>query len=113
MIVDVGGKEVIRPLWRHYITGKCTLLDGFPIADSPLRSHLISHLTFIDDTGIDAVFFVVDSSDRARFAEIWLELFRVLSRLTSPCHTLLVFANKQDIKGCKCQVESRLCLLLN
>lgn len=27
LLVDVGGKDTIRPLWRHYISGQSSLLD--------------------------------------------------------------------------------------
>uniref|UniRef100_A0A5K3G4J8 ADP-ribosylation factor 1 n=1 Tax=Mesocestoides corti TaxID=53468 RepID=A0A5K3G4J8_MESCO len=64
---DVGGQEVIRPLWRYY---------------------------FNETNGI---IFVVDSLDRDRLGEARRELDRLLADdLLRDAH-LLVFANKQDL----------------
>jgi len=64
---DVGGRDKIRPLWRHYY------------AD------------------IKAVIFVVDSNDHDRVEDAKEELQRMLGEdeLRDAC--LLVFANKQDL----------------
>ena len=67
VIWDVGGTDKIRFLWHHYITA---------------------------DT--DALIFVVDSSDRARFDIAKEELDTILA-ITEPGLPLLVFANKMDL----------------
>ena len=64
---DVGGKDKIRPLWRHY---------------------------FQDTT---AILFVVDSNDRDRIGEARDELHRILDETQLSEAILLVFANKQDL----------------
>ena len=64
---DVGGKDKIRPLWRHYF----------------------------QNTG--AVIFVVDSDDRDRIGEARDELYRMLNENELREAALLVFANKQDL----------------
>uniref|UniRef100_A0A5K3G736 ADP-ribosylation factor n=2 Tax=Mesocestoides corti TaxID=53468 RepID=A0A5K3G736_MESCO len=64
---DVGGQEVIRPLWRYYFNGT------------------------------NGIIFVVDSLDRDRLGEARRELDRLLADdLLRDAH-LLVFANKQDL----------------
>ncbi|XP_071485767.1 uncharacterized protein [Diadema setosum] len=67
---DVGGQEKIRALWRHYYYG--------------------TH----------GVIFVVDSQDRARFAEAREELFGIVNaqEMTQGA-PVLVLANKQDLPG--------------
>jgi len=64
---DVGGKDKIRPLWRHYYKAK------------------------------NAVIFVVDSNDRGRIGEARDELHRLLHEEELRDAVLLVFANKQDL----------------
>ena len=71
---DVGSKDKIRPLWRHYYPGS------------------------------DAVIFVVDSNDRERIDDstgmdnsAMEELHRMLAEDELRDAILLVFANKQDL----------------
>ena len=64
---DVGGKDKIRPLWRHYYQNTSALI------------------------------FVVDCNDRERIPEAADELNRMLSEDELRDATLLVFANKQDL----------------
>jgi len=64
---DVGGKDKIRPLWRHYYQST------------------------------QAMIFVVDSNDRDRMGEACDELHRMLNEEELQQATLLVFANKQDL----------------
>ncbi|KFZ14710.1 hypothetical protein V501_03101 [Pseudogymnoascus sp. VKM F-4519 (FW-2642)] len=66
---DVGGQDKIRPLWRHYYSGTQGLI------------------------------FVIDSSDHERIEEAKLELHRIINEREMKDSLLLVFANKQDIKG--------------
>ncbi|MCI4390313.1 hypothetical protein PGIGA_G00121210 [Pangasianodon gigas] len=64
---DVGGQNVIRPLWRHYYQNTMGLI------------------------------FVVDSSDRERIQEAALELQMMLEEDELRDAALLVLANKQDL----------------
>lgn len=64
---DVGGQEVIRPLWRYYFQNS------------------------------QAVIFVVDSNDRDRIDEAREELHRMLADDELRDAVLLVLANKQDL----------------
>jgi ADP-ribosylation factor protein 1 len=64
---DVGGKDKIRPLWRHYYQNTQGLI------------------------------FVVDSNDKDRMGEARDELHRMLAEDELRSASLLVFANKQDI----------------
>ncbi|XP_053340134.1 ADP-ribosylation factor 4-like [Clarias gariepinus] len=64
---DVGGQNVIRPLWRHYYQNTMGLI------------------------------FVVDSSDCERIQEAALELQMMLKEDALRDATLLVLANKQDL----------------
>ena len=66
---DVGGQTKIRPLWQHYYENS------------------------------DAVVFVVDSSDRQRFAEAKEELDGMLADDRLRSASLLVFSNKTDMPG--------------
>ncbi|KAF4093927.1 hypothetical protein AMELA_G00007180 [Ameiurus melas] len=64
---DVGGQNVIRPLWRHYYQNTMGLI------------------------------FVVDSSDRERIQEAALELQMMLEEDALRDAAVLVLANKQDL----------------
>eukprot|EP00039_Didymoeca_costata_P000438 m.45543 g.45543 ORF g.45543 m.45543 type:complete len:180 (-) comp10261_c0_seq1:1534-2073(-) len=66
---DVGGQDKIRPLWRHYYTGTQGLI------------------------------FVVDCADRDRIEEACQELHRIVNDREMKEAIILVFANKQDLKG--------------
>lgn len=76
---DVGGQDRLRPLWRHY----------YPKTN--------------------ALIYVIDSSDHARLEESKLQLYKVIKELqsipTARDFLLLVFANKQDLKGAKSPKE--------
>ena len=64
---DVGGRDKIRPLWRHYYQNTQGLI------------------------------FVVDSNDRERAEDAREELHRMLNEPELSSAVLLVFANKQDL----------------
>lgn len=66
---DVGGQDKIRPLWRHYYTGTQGLI------------------------------FVVDTADRDRIDEARKELHKIIDDREMKDAIVLVFANKQDLKG--------------
>eukprot|EP00746_Dinoflagellata_sp_MGD_P140516 gnl/MRDRNA2_/MRDRNA2_73747_c0_seq2.p1 gnl/MRDRNA2_/MRDRNA2_73747_c0~~gnl/MRDRNA2_/MRDRNA2_73747_c0_seq2.p1 ORF type:complete len:208 (+),score=39.21 gnl/MRDRNA2_/MRDRNA2_73747_c0_seq2:64-687(+) len=64
---DIGGRDKIRPLWRHYYQN------------------------------MQAVVMVVDSNDRDRIEDAREELHKMLNENELKDATLLVFANKQDL----------------
>jgi len=64
---DVGGRDKIRPLWRHYFQDANALL------------------------------FVVDSNDRDRIEDARFELHKALGEDSMRDVALLVYANKQDL----------------
>merc|ERR1712241_1410187 len=64
---DVGGRDKIRPLWRHYYQNT------------------------------QGIIFVVDSNDRERIGEARDELMRMLAEDELREAVLLIFANKQDL----------------
>merc|ERR1712054_72617 len=64
-----GGQDKIRPLWKHYYTGTQGLI------------------------------FVVDCSDTERIDEAKRELHKIISDHEMKEAIILVFANKQDLKG--------------
>merc|ERR1711879_1007641 len=64
---DVGGRDKIRPLWRHYYQGT------------------------------QAIIFVVDCNDRDRIEDSCEELTKFLNEDEMKDAALLVFANKQDL----------------
>jgi len=66
-ILDIGGQECLRRLWRHYYEGT------------------------------NGIIFVVDSADRQRFALAAEEIARMMSEPCLQNATLLVYANKQDM----------------
>ena len=68
----MGGQDKIRPLWRHYFTGTQGLI------------------------------FVVDCADRERIDEARRELHKIVTDREMKDAIILVFANKQDIKGGLC-----------
>lgn len=68
-VFDIGGQEKIRTLWKHYFSN------------------------------IDALIFVVDSSDRDRMPEAKYELHRILSDMQLQSIQVLVFGNKQDMRN--------------
>ena len=66
---DVGGQEKLRPLWRHYFNNT------------------------------DALIFVVDSLDRERIQRAKDEFNSIINDPFMKNSAILVFANKQDMKG--------------
>ncbi|KAK9889069.1 hypothetical protein WA026_004341 [Henosepilachna vigintioctopunctata] len=72
---DVGGQNKIRKLWRHYYQNT------------------------------DGLIFVIDSSDKDRFAEASTELHNILEDDYLKDATLLVFANKQDLPSAMSAAE--------
>ncbi|MCO5552364.1 hypothetical protein L7F22_005875 [Adiantum nelumboides] len=72
---DLGGQDSLRPSWATYYRG--------------------TH----------AVLLVVDSTDRARIASVKDELFRLLQHDELQQAVVLVFANKQDLKGAMTAAE--------
>lgn len=83
---DIGGQESIRPFWRSYYEGET-----------------------------DAVCFVIDSADIDRIAEARRELEKVLmgteeTRQGSRGASVLIMANKQDLKDAHCidEIKERL-----
>jgi len=66
---DLGGRDKIRPLWRHYYQN------------------------------MDALIFVVDSNDRERIEDAKAALDMVITEEELRGKPLLVFANKQDLPG--------------
>eukprot|EP00037_Helgoeca_nana_P038028 m.18725 g.18725 ORF g.18725 m.18725 type:complete len:178 (-) comp9720_c0_seq1:255-788(-) len=74
---DVGGQDKIRPLWRHYYTGTQGLI------------------------------FVVDCADKERMDEARKELHKIVNDREMQSAIILVFANKQDLKGAVTPEEVR------
>eukprot|EP00210_Caulerpa_lentillifera_P004345 g4143.t2 len=72
---DVGGQEKLRPLWRHYFNNT------------------------------DALIFVVDSRDTERVQRAAAEFKSIIEDPLMRNSAILVFANKQDMKGCLTTAE--------
>ena len=66
---DLGGGDKIRPLWKHYYKNT------------------------------SAIVFVVDSKDRARFAEVRQEMREMMEEKELALAHLLVLGNKSDLEG--------------
>ena len=66
---DIGGQDSIRKLWHHYYQNT------------------------------DAVVFVVDSHDKARFPEVKVQLMKLFNHPALQEVPFLIFANKQDLQG--------------
>lgn len=64
---DVGGQDILRPMWKHYYINS------------------------------DALIYVVDSQDKDRLHIAKNELHRMLAEEELKDAVLLVLANKQDI----------------
>jgi len=82
-IWDVGGQSTLRPYWRNYF----------------------------EQT--DAIVWVVDSGDRLRMKDCKEELHSLLQEDRLAGASLLVFANKQDIRGALTDAEIRSALDLD
>ncbi|KAF9782337.1 GTP-binding protein [Thelephora terrestris] len=82
-IWDVGGQRTLRPYWRNYF----------------------------EQT--DAIVWVVDSGDRLRMEDCKQELHTLLQEDRLAGASLLVFANKQDIRGAMASAEIRTALDLD
>ncbi|KAK2568339.1 ADP-ribosylation factor 6 [Acropora cervicornis] len=75
-LLDVGGQDKIRPLWRHYYAGTQGLI------------------------------FVVDCADRDRIDEARQELHRIINDRLMKEAIILIFANKQDLPdGIHCAIS--------
>ncbi|XP_028248616.1 ADP-ribosylation factor-like isoform X1 [Glycine soja] len=72
---DVGGQEKLRPLWRHYF----------------------------DNT--DGLIYVVDSLDRERIGKAKQEFQTIINDPFMLNSVILVFANKQDLRGAMTPME--------
>uniref|UniRef100_A0A0D9XMY6 ADP-ribosylation factor n=1 Tax=Leersia perrieri TaxID=77586 RepID=A0A0D9XMY6_9ORYZ len=72
---DVGGQEKLRPLWRHYFNNT------------------------------DALIYVVDSLDRERIGRARAEFQAIINDPFMLNSVLLVFANKQDMRGAMTPME--------
>lgn len=72
---DVGGQEKLRPLWRHYYNNT------------------------------DGLIYVVDSLDRERISKAKAEFMSIVSDPLMRNSAILVFANKQDMKGAMTPAE--------
>jgi Arf/Sar family protein len=66
---DVGGQEKLRPLWRHYFNNT------------------------------DGLIYVVDSLDRERIGKAKQEFQEIIKDPFMLNSIILVFANKQDMRG--------------
>jgi len=66
---DVGGQEKLRPLWRHYFNNT------------------------------DGLIYVVDSCDKDRIGRAAAEFQQIINDPLMRNSAILVFANKQDMKG--------------
>ncbi|CAK9311210.1 unnamed protein product [Citrullus colocynthis] len=74
---DVGGQEKLRPLWRHYFNNT------------------------------DGLIYVVDSLDRERIGKAKTEFQAIINDPFMLNSVILVFANKQDMKGAMTPMERR------
>ncbi|XP_047338360.1 ADP-ribosylation factor 1-like 2 [Impatiens glandulifera] len=72
---DVGGQEKLRPLWRHYFNNT------------------------------DGLIYVVDSLDRERIGKAKQEFQTIIRDPFMLNSVILVFANKQDMKGAMTPME--------
>jgi Arf/Sar family protein len=72
---DVGGQEKLRPLWRHYFNNT------------------------------DGLIYVVDSLDRERTEKARAEFQAIVNDPLMLNSVILVFANKQDMKGAMTATE--------
>ncbi|XP_038982292.1 ADP-ribosylation factor-like isoform X2 [Phoenix dactylifera] len=72
---DVGGQEKLRPLWRHYFNNT------------------------------DGLIYVVDSLDRERIGKAKAEFQAIINDPFMLNSVILVFANKQDMRGAMTPME--------
>lgn len=84
---DVGGQDKIRPLWRHYYTGKEDIVSSYESRP----------VTIWFPAGTQGLIFVVDCADRDRIDEARQELHRIINDREMRDAIILIFANKQDL----------------
>ena len=93
---DVGGQDKIRPLWRHYFSGKYrTASEGYWMdrgGDGGDGEWIVLMVMVI--LGTQGLIFVIDSSDKVRIEEARQELHRIINDREMKESLLLVFANK-------------------
>ncbi|CAJ2650846.1 unnamed protein product [Trifolium pratense] len=75
IVWDVGGQEKLRPLWRHYFSNT------------------------------DGLIYVVDSLDRERISQAKQEFQAIINDPFMLNSVILVFANKQDLRGAMTPME--------
>ena len=75
---DLGGHEAVRKTWKNYYSS------------------------------IDAIVYLVDSSDHARFAESRAELNKILNTVELAKVPIVILSNKIDINGAAGEDELRL-----
>ena len=97
---DVGGQDKIRPLWRHYYSGMCA--DTCDHTQGQCAETEVANPLVVSCAGTQGLIFVVDSSDTVRMEEARSELHKIINDREMKDALLLVFANKQDIRGRTC-----------
>ncbi|KAJ8917460.1 hypothetical protein NQ315_005507 [Exocentrus adspersus] len=106
---DLGGQQSLRAAWSTYYTNteasKALSNPKFFIIEA-VGLLVASYASFIHDIvelGLDVfmyfVIVVVDSTDRERLSVIREELYKMLAHEELSKAGVLVYANKQDVKG--------------
>lgn len=68
---DLGGQDRVRPLWKHYFSS------------------------------INGIIFVIDSMDESLYSVVIDELTELASNESIKKVPMVIFANKQDLEGCR------------
>jgi ADP-ribosylation factor-like protein 5B len=108
---DLGGQENLRPSWATYYTDTVSAASGpsWPseAAIYTPRAAWAVHISVeLQRSGAqDAVILVIDSSERDRIDAVKRELDTLLVHEELKKSCLMVFANKQDIKGAMAPAE--------
>uniref|UniRef100_A0A1B0CZI7 small monomeric GTPase n=1 Tax=Phlebotomus papatasi TaxID=29031 RepID=A0A1B0CZI7_PHLPP len=96
IVWDLGGQQSLRAAWSTYYTN--TESHGASQLNSLLLGSSLSLCNPTNST-FQFIIMVIDSTDRERLAVTREELYRMLQHEDLAKASLLVYANKQDLKG--------------
>ncbi|KVI07542.1 Small GTPase superfamily, ARF/SAR type [Cynara cardunculus var. scolymus] len=111
---DVGGQEKLRPLWRHYfndtnglvrITTTSVVFNIVPNNEISYPHFLLEYNSLVFKISAILKIYVVDSLDRERISKAKAEFQAIINDPFMTNCVILVFANKQDMKGAMTPME--------
>ncbi|XP_015454882.1 putative ADP-ribosylation factor-like protein 5C isoform X1 [Pteropus alecto] len=103
---DIGGQEALRSTWNTYYSDT-------EVVQRPVREHSWAGETFAKEkvhhsqspSAGQFIILVIDSTDRDRLLTTREELYKMLAHEALQDASILIFANKQDMKDSMTTVE--------